>query len=128
MHFCTFIHALSVDWRPLHRTHGHVGQLVCAAVRVDAVEAWAINVHAAEDQRSANLALVPVGGKQAGEKGEKMRHVTQAAMCTSKRVTTEPSAYPTSTVDLLVEVLLESPACRHDARLKTKVISDRKSK
>ena len=38
--------------------HGDVGQLVCGAVRGDGVELGAVQIEAAEHERSANLALV----------------------------------------------------------------------
>ena len=46
--------------RPLAQppTHGDVGKLVCAAVRVDAVKAGAVDVDTAEDKRRAHVALV----------------------------------------------------------------------
>lgn len=40
-------------------THGDVGQLVCGAVRVDAVQLRPVAVHPTEDQRRADVALIP---------------------------------------------------------------------
>lgn len=40
-------------------THGDVGQLVGGTVRVDTVQVRPIAVHPTEDQRCADVALIP---------------------------------------------------------------------
>lgn len=40
-------------------THGDVGQLVRGAMRVDTVQVRPVTVHPTEDQRRADVALIP---------------------------------------------------------------------